>query len=147
MRTKLHRLTAVIVVLAVLSSMMMPVFATNADSGISPQASYYITSDYAFVSGGSRSITVHFNITATGMMTSLGASKVDIYDYSDTLVKTFYATTTSGMLASNRTSYSSTVTYGDARTGAKYYAVVTFKASNSSGGDSTTYTTSYATAK
>lgn len=147
MKAKAHRLVAVVVVLAVLCSMMIPVFATDADSGIDPQASYYINSVYAYVTGGSRSITVNFSITATGQMTSLGAQRIEIYDYSNTLVKTYYGTTTEGMLASNRYSYSGSVTYGDARTGAKYYAVVTLKASNSSGGDSDTYTTGYATAK
>lgn len=147
MRTKAHRLTAVVVVLVVLCSMIMPVFAENTDSGISPQASYYINAVSASASGGTGSITISFNITATGKMTSLGAQSVLIYNSSGTLVKSFYATSTTGMLASDRFSYASSVTYSGATTGARYYAVVTFKASNSSGGDSTTYTTSYATAK
>lgn len=147
MKAKAHRLVAVIIVLAVLSSMMMPVFAANADSGISPQASYYINSYWASASGGTGSIKVSFSITATGQMTSLGAMYIRIYNSSGTLVKTFDGYTTSGMLASGRYSYSSSVTYNGAVSGAKYYAVVTFEASNASGGDSGTYTTSYATAK
>lgn len=147
MKAKTRRLIAMIVVLATLCTMAVPVFAVNADSGISPQASYYISAVSASASGGTGSIRVNFNITATGWMTSLGAQYVEIYNSNDTLVKTFYASTTSGMLASNRTSYSSSVTYNGATKGAKYYAVVTFKASNSSGGDSDTYTTGYATAK
>ena len=147
MRTKAHRLIAATIVLAVLCSLMMPVLAVNTDSGISPQASYYITSDYAYVTGGTGSITVSFNITATGWMTSLGAQYIEIYNSSGTLVKTYNGYTTAGMLASNRTSYSSSVTYNGATKGTRYYAVVTFEAANSSGGDSTTYTTGYATAK
>lgn len=146
MRTKSHRLIAMIVVLAALCSMMMPVSAANTAPGISPQASYYITSVYAYATGGTGSITVTFNMTATGKMTSLGAQKVRIYDANDTLVKTFDGYTTAGMLSSGY-SYSSSVTYNGAKSGAKYYAVVTFKASNSTGGDSDTYTTGYATAK
>lgn len=147
MRTKTQRLIAVIVVLAALCSVMMPVFATNTDSGISPQASYYINAVSASASGGTGSITVYFNIAATGKMTSLGAQSVLIYNSAGTLVKSFYASSTTGMLASDRYSYSSSVTYNGATSGARYYAVVTFEASNSSGGDSTKYTTSYATAK
>ena len=147
MRTKAHRLIAVTIVLAVLCTMMMPVFAANTDSGISPQASYYITSDWASASGGTGSVTVSFGIVATGKMTSLGAQKIDIYNYSDTLVKTYYGATTAGLLASNRSSYSNSVTYYGATSGAKYYAVVTFEAANSTGGDSDVYVTKYTTAK
>lgn len=147
MKTKTHRVIAFIVVLAVLSSMMMPVFAADTDSGISPQASYYINSYWASSTGGTGSITINFGIVATGIMTSLGAQSVHIYNANGTLVKSFYSSTTSGMLGSNRASYSSSVTYNGATSGAKYYAVVTLKASNSTGGDSGTYTTSYATAK
>lgn len=147
MKTKAHRFIAIAIVLTILCTMTAPVFASDGDAGISPQASYYISVVSASASGGSRSIKVNFNITATGWMTSIGASKIEIYDYSDTLVKTYYGASTAGLLASNRTSYSGSVTYGDARTGAKYYAVVTFKAANSYGGDSDTYVTGYATAK
>lgn len=147
MKTKGHRLSTLVVALAVLCSMVTPVLAVNTDPGISPQASYYITSVYASATGGTGSITVNFSIVPTGKMTSLGAQKVQIYNYNDTLVKTFYASTTPGMLASDRYSYSSSVTYNGATKGAKYYAVVTFEAANSTGGDSDTYTTGYATAK
>lgn len=146
MNKKMRRLIAVTVILVTLCTMMMPAFAANTDPGVSPQASYYITSDWASVSGGTGSITVSFSISATGKMTSLGAQYIDIYNASGTCVKTFKSSTTSGMLTSGY-SHSSSVTYTGATSGARYYAVVTFKASNSSGGDSTTYTTGYATAK
>lgn len=147
MRTKVNRLIAVVIVVAVLSSMMVPAFAADPDSGIAPHASYYISSVYAYAAGGTGSITVHFSIVPTGKMTSLGATKVQIYDYNDTLVKTFYSSSTSGMLISNAYSHSSSVTYYGATSGQKYYAVVTFKAANSSGGDSDYYVTAYAKAK
>lgn len=147
MRTKAHRLIAVSIVLAVLCSMMTPVLAANTDPGISPQASYYITSYWATATGGTGSIKVSFSITATGKMTNLGAMYVQIYNSSGTLVKTFNGYTTDGMLVSGKTAHSSSVTYNGATSGTKYYAVVTFEASNASGGDSGTYTTSYATAK
>ena len=80
-------------------------------------------------------------------MTSLGAMKIQIYDANGTCVKTFNSYDTSGMLGSNRYAYASSVTYTGAKSGAYYYAVVKFKASNSSGGDSCTYTTPSAAAK
>ena len=147
MRTKVNRFIAVVIVLATLSSMMVSAFASDTDTGIAPHASYYISSVYAYSSGGTGSITVHFNIVPTGKMTTLGATKVQIYNYNDTLVKTFYSSSTSGMLASNVYAHSSSVTYYGATSGAKYYAIVYFEASNSSGGDSDYYVTAYATAK
>ena len=143
MKAKAHRFIAVLLLLATLCSMMVPVFAVDTDPGISPQASYYINSVYAYATGGTGSITVNFNIAAAGKMTSLGAQYVQIYNSKGTCIKTFDCYSTSGMLGSGY-SYSSSVTYKYATSGAKYYAVVTFEASNS---DSTTYTTSYTTAK
>lgn len=99
MRTKTHRLIAVIVVIATLCTIMVPVFAADDDSGLSPQASYYINSYWASASGGPGSIKVSFGIVATGKMTSLGAMKIQILNSSGTVVKTFYASETSGMLA------------------------------------------------
>lgn len=149
MKRKLFHITALFLSILILCTTIAPVFAEDSNGGISPQASNYISSYSAYVEAGSTtgSLKVQFNITATGKMTSLGASKIQIYNSSGTCVKTFYSTSTTGMMASNRFSYSSSVTYTGATSGAKYYAVITFKASNSSGGDSGTYTTSYGKAK
>lgn len=147
MRTKTQRLLAIFVILATLCTVMAPVFASDDDAGISPQASYYINSYWASASAGTGSITISFGIVATGKMTSLGAQYIWLYDEGGTLVKTFTAYNTSGMLASNRYSYSSSVTYYGAISGEKYYAVVSFEAANSTGGDSGTYVTGYAKAK
>lgn len=149
MKRKLFHIAALFLSILILCTTIVPVFAEDSNGGISPQASNYINSYTAYVEAGSTSgsLKVQFSITATGKMTSLGASKIQIYNSSGTCVKTFYATSTTGMLASNRYAYASSVTYTGATSGSKYYAVVTFKASNSSGGDSGTYTTSYGKAK
>ena len=112
------------------------------------RTSDYIESCYAYsskVGGGSVKIT--FDITGTGTMTSIGATKIEIKNSSGTTVKTYKNTDPgfSYMLASNRTSYASSVTY-PGLAGSSYYAVVYFKAGNSSGSDTDTYTTGYVTA-
>lgn len=144
-----RRMIVLIVVIMSLLVQTIPVYAIDqsCDSEISTQASYYITSYSAGITGGSGSVTVDFDITGTGWMTSIGASRIDIYTAAGTVVKSFYATSTDGMLSTNRSVHFGTVTYNGAKSGTKYYAVVTFKASNSSGGDSRTFTTGYATAK
>lgn len=149
MKNKIRHLIAAFLVVCIMCTTAAPVLASgDYDDEISTQASRYIISTYAYAETGSSTgtINIQFNISANGKMTSLGASKIQIYNTSGTCVKTFYASSTSGMLGSNRYAFSSYVTYSG-KSGSKYYAVVTFKASDSSGGDSCTYTTEYATAK
>jgi len=112
------------------------------------RSSDYIISRYASVSsaGGGR-ITVNYSITATSKMTTIGATKVEIKNSSGTTLRT-YKSTDAGyeyMMSSNIAIYSSSVPY-QGISGNSYYAVVYFKAGNSSGSDTSTYTTSLATA-
>jgi hypothetical protein len=108
-------------------------------------SSQYISSTSASISANSGVITVSFNIIATGTMTSVGATKVQIKDSGGNTVKTFYSSTTAGMMGYNRIIYSGSVSYSGT-SGQKYYAVVSFKAANSSGSDTTSRTTGYVTA-
>lgn len=98
----------------------------------SARSSAYITSVSAHSSGGSGSITVSFNIKATGTMTKLGASMIEIKNSSGVTVKTFHAASTTGMTTSGVATFKSSVTY-NGTVGEQYYAVVYFIASNSSG--------------
>lgn len=107
------------------------------------RASDYINSRYASTSKDSTGkVTVYFDITATGRMTEIGATKVEIKNTHNTTVKTFNYTDKGNehMMGSNRTFYASSVTY-QGLSGSAYYAVVYFKAGNSSGSDTRTYTT------
>ncbi len=105
-----------------------------------PYSNSYIKSCWASISQSGGTVTVNFTTRGTGVMTSIGASTIKIYTSGGTRVKTFYSSSTSSMLGSNRTSYSSSVTYyGDS--GTSYYAIVTHYAANSSGGGTQNYTT------
>lgn len=141
MRKKLYRVFTILLVAVIMCSMAVPAMATDHDDSISPQASAYIENVWASASRSGSSITVSFSITATGKMSSLGATTVSIRDSSGTLVKTFSHTTTSSMMGSNRTYYSSSVKYTGASASTKYYAIVYYKASDSNGYDTTSYTT------
>ena len=143
MKRKSFRLFAILLVLSMLCAIPAPVaaFDSTVDT-IAPRASYYIAATYASISENNGTVTVSFDITATGKMTSVGATMIRIKDSSGATVKTFYSSSTSGMMGYNLISYASSVTY-NGTAGAKYYAVVSFKAENSSGSDTTSYVTSY----
>lgn len=107
------------------------------------RASDYIRNCSAHVSAaGSGKVTVSFSITGTSTMTSIGATKIEIKNSSGTTIKTYLNTDVgcSSMMGSNRTTYSSSVTYQGVA-GVTYYAVVYFKAGNSSGSDTDSVTT------
>lgn len=127
--------------------MLLSISATAAyDPPDSPDASYYISSYSASVAnGGNGKIKVTFNITGTGIMTSIGASAISIYKSNGTYVTTIYyfSSGRSGMMGSNKMYHSDTESiYVGA---GSYYAVVTFYAGNSSGSDSKTAQTSVKT--
>ena len=138
-----RRLLAMLLITATVFCMIVPVSAANGDDGVAPAASAYINVVWAEAIGDDGSVRVNFSITATGKMTSLGATYIEIRNSAGTPVKGFYPSTTSGMMGSNKSYYSSNVVWNNATPGAKYYAVVYYAASNSSGHDTAVYTTTY----
>lgn len=142
MKTTLRRLSALFLVFSIFCAVSAPVVAAASDDMVSPRASYYISSTFASISNNNGSVKVSFDIVATRKMTSLGATMVRIKDSSGATVKTFYSSSTSGMMGYNCTIYNSSVTYnGSANT--QYYAVVSFKAEDSTGSDTDSYVTGY----
>lgn len=106
--------------------------ATN--SGI-PRASLYLSAQKAWctaVSGGK--IEINFQVTATSRMNSVGATSIYVYEKSGARwieAAHFTSGTTSGMLESNTSFCSSTVTF-KGTAGVQYKAIVTAYAGNSS---------------
>lgn len=129
---------------------MMMLFSVSAvaayDPPESPDASYYIAGYSAgVINGGNGKIKVSFDVTGTGVMTSIGASAISIYKSNGTYVTTIYyfSSGRSGMMGSNKVYHSDTESiYVGA---GSYYAVITFYAGNSSGSDSKTAQTSVRT--
>ncbi len=138
-RNIVRTINLVLVLVLCVSILAIPAAARSSD---------YIVSRYASatsIDGGK--ITVDFRITATGSMTTIGATKIEIKNSSGTTLRTYKSTETGyeSLMGSNRTVYSSSVTY-QGISGNSYYAVVYFKAENSSGSDIATYTTLLETA-
>lgn len=112
------------------------------------RSSLYIDSRYASATSiGGGKITVAFDITATAKMTTIGATKIEVKNSSGKTLRTYNSTDTGYeyMMGSNRIVHSNSVTYQGV-SGNSYYAVVYFKAGNSSGSDTATYTTLLETA-
>lgn len=132
-----------LLVVATVFCMIVPVSAATGEDEVAPAASAYINGVWAEAVGSNGTVTVNFSISATGTMTSLGASKIQIWNSGGTVSKTFFPSTTGGMTGYSRAYYSGSVTWYNATPGAKYYAVVYYQATNSSGGDSSSYVTAY----
>ena len=105
-----------------------------------PYSNAYISSMIAGLSKSGDTLYVTFTTKGTAPMTSIGASCIKIYTSGGSLVKTFWSAYNPSMLGSNRTVYTSSVSY-DGTDGTTYYAVVTGYASNSNGSGTETYTT------
>lgn len=138
-----RRLLAMVLVVVTIFCMIVPASAATGEDEVAPAASAYINGVWAQAIGSNGTVKVNFSISATGTMTSLGATKIQIWNSGGTVSKTFYPATTGGMTGYNRSSYASAVTWYNATPGSKYYAVVYYSASNSSGHDTATYITTY----
>ena len=107
---------------------------------ITPYSNAYISSMIGALSKNGDTLYISFTVCATGTMTSIGASCIKLYTSDGDLVKTYWPSSYSTMLGSNRGMYSATLSY-DGTDGTTYYAVITGYAKNSSGSGILTYTT------
>lgn len=144
---KYNHLFVIVLIVSIVCSLTLPAFATNDGACKSARSSAYINSVWASASGGIGSVKVSFGITATGDMDTLGVTAFEIKDSSGNTVRTFKSSSTGGLMGYNETYFSGSKTWYGATSGCKYYAVVYFKASDSSGYDTTSYTTGYCTAR
>jgi len=124
--------------------LVLTFFVLTIGATASTNASDYISTVVAIVtSEGNGKITIGYSIQATRQMSSLGATKIVIKDSSDNTVKTIRYTDPGYdyMMKSNSGSCTKTVPYNGAK-GTTYYAIVYFRAGDSTGYDTATYTTS-----
>ena len=144
MKKHFKRFLILLLVIVTVSSMGAPAMAAMPPDSDAPQSSAYISAVYASASAGSSSVSVSLYIAATGKMTSLGSTTIVLYTSGGSYVGKKTYTSYPAMLGYNKSYHSDTETFYNLSSG-KYYAIVYFKASNSSGYDTTSYTTSYAT--
>lgn len=131
---KVTRIAALVLALAMVLS--VGVFASQ-------QESKYISATWAIATAvGNGKIDIDFSIDGTGTMNSIGATTIQVYKGDGTPVKTFSYTDDGceDMMATKTYTHSSYVTF-QGTPGINYYAVVTMYAGNSTGHDTSSYTT------
>lgn len=134
---KMKRFLSAILVLTLIFSMCSAAFAEE----ITPRANPYINSKSGSIAcAGSGKININFRVNASDVMTTLGASKIELYKADGTWLKTFYSSAFANMLGANTYTYASSVSYNGV-SGESYYAVITFYASCDRGSSTATYTT------
>lgn len=138
---KLSRLIGIILVIVLCTSIAASA-ATN-----KPMASNYLAQyDAYIVNNGGGSISIWFDVSATGTMDQIGALTIILREYNGTswnTVRTYSYTDLlySHILATNTFYYMDNVSYS-AISGRAYYASVTVWAGKDGGGDSRVVTTS-----
>jgi hypothetical protein len=141
---RVTRFLAIFVMFSMSVSIVAPVANAQSDHldilddlsmPITINASHQIMATSASMSTSNNgNVTVAFSITGTGTMTEIGATRIEIFE-NDRLVAVFLNTSTSGMMASNKTSHAGTITYRGV-TGRSYRATVSLRATNDNGTDS-----------
>lgn len=109
---------------------------------VQPRASAYLSRYIATLSEGTASgqLDIAFSVTASGVMTKVGVSRIDIYRANGSFVTSISGSTANGLLTSSSMHHSGTYTYNGI-SGISYYAKVTVYAGNATGSDSRTITT------
>lgn len=137
-----HKTCRIIAFVLVIASMLCFGAFAAYNPPDSPDASAYISSySVSIINGGNGKLKVDFDVTATGVMTKIGATCIKIYTCSGSHIATIWNTDSgrSGMLGSNDYYHSDVETY--TVTPGSYYVVVTVYAKNSSGFDAIAVTT------
>lgn len=140
MKRNFKRIFSLLFAALTVAMLALPAVATY-DNAEPNRSSAYIGAYYADVTKNGDQIDVYFQITGTGTMTSIGATDIAIMDQRGHCVALLDSSNTSGLMGSNTFFYSNTITWTGAVSGMRYYAIVGFKAGNSTGYDTTCYTT------
>ena len=143
MKTFNKRFVSLFLAILLMLAVAIPAMAVNDEREEPNRASDYINSCYADVTRIGNSVDVYFTITGTGLMTSIGATDIAIFNNHGKCVALLNSSNTTGLMGTNRYFYSNTITWNGAVTGDQYYAIVFFKAEDSNGYDTTSYTTTY----
>ena len=129
-------------------SMLLTVSLCCGLSSATSRASEYI-SDYEanlFTGSSSGELRLDFMINVTKSCTSYGISRIRLYTEDGDFIKSITGSKSNGLLTGSGRTYLSDYDIS-ATSGERYYAVVTFYASDANGSDSKTYTTNVAMAK
>lgn len=131
MRRAKRTIASVLIVIATLSVCCLSTTAAA-------RASEYIDQTYTEMFAGydKGELDIDFSISAIKNPTLLGIYKIAFYKSDGTFVTNVWGTVINGLLSnSGSRSYEGTYTFDRAESGVSYYAVVTFMANDSNGGD------------
>lgn len=132
-----------VAILVIVFAVSIPI---NAFAGFAPLSNPNISATSGYiVKTGDGKIDIHFRVTASDKMVTLGASSIALYKSNGSYVTTLYSSKFDNMLTSDAYIYSSSVPYQGV-SGQTYYAVITFYADNGSETSTATYTTASVTA-
>ena len=150
MKVHLKHFLALICTLVLSAGLAAPALAADTEEIAPRRASDYLTyyAVYALTApdGG---VIIEFEVEGTGRMNLVGASCIVVQEKVGTKwmgVKTYFGSTTDGMLAENAYSHIGSITY-KGTPGKEYRALATVYAENSTGDDSRTIITNSVTAK
>lgn len=135
-------------ILAILLQMLMPM-AVAADAAVYA-SDYIVSTDYQIYQNSSGTLSIYFEIWAQNWMKQIGVSKIVIErkDGSNWVEeKTYYSSSTSGLLTADAWVYDNTITYSGVKSGCTYRAKITFYVSTGSDSDSKLTTTTSVTIK
>ena len=143
----LKRVITFIVVLAISVACVGQAYAAREPEPDGPQASPTLNKYAVWLKPGTKSgeLRISFEVTATGIASSLGVSYIKLYKVGSSTPVTIYGSTANG-LKSSGFSYAYTYTYSGATPGAQYYAIVAIYAQIGNIVDSRTLTTRTVTA-
>lgn len=129
------------IVLAAVMALSSVAFADDA-LDIQPRSDAYFKSYSCTIKiKSSTTYTISFNATATGKMTRLGVTSIDLYKNGKFLDAVEYTDKNRGNMMKYNTTMMSDTELIEGTVGAKYYAVVHFYAKNSSGSATRSVTT------
>ena len=140
MKYTIRRLVSLMLALIAVLSFSIPVFAEY-DEEESQRASNYITSYYAYTSVSNGTVNVYFSITGTRPMDSIGATEIYVFNSHHSCVSYRHEGNTTGLMGSNTIYYSNTISCCSAESEESYFAIVYFKAEDSTGYDTASYCT------
>lgn len=150
MKLRLKHILVLVCTFALCAGASFPALAANTEEIVSPRASDYLTyyTVYALKESGGE-VIIEFEVEATGRMNLVGASYIVVQEKVGSKwigVKTYFGSTSNGMLAGDDYSHVGNITY-IGTPGKEYRALVTVYAENNKGDDSRTIITNSVTAQ
>lgn len=140
MKHNYKRILSLLLAILLVATLALPAMAIYEDE-VPNRSSAYIGSYYADITKVGNRLDVYYNITGTGTMTDIGATDIIICNQSGYPVAILDSGNTTGLMGHNVPFYSNTVSWFGASSGTDYYAIVGFKCADSTGYDTTCYTT------